>query len=414
MIDFWARVDESDVDDFVKTLALPDYMSHLKVAPFSIAEQASSATGREPLKLVCFGPGRLEDLALDPFECAAKLLASLSIGLDVEKIRVPTSGAVWTWGAFGPTHSFYDSASNEPKTEPERVATTDADVPKRAERFDDATLAAARKTVFDERRVVGDYLRVYFEPTESFDLEETFDARDAYVSVSRREMFLSWRVVKIYVEKRCRDLLISKRDKSTNFGKNDAEETRRESGENAATERVDETEPTAERVDFAWRKSFGTLDEEGGDAAIGLRWNENESEDGARPVGESFLDVVSKIVSNAETVSDEDWQDVVKKDFAEENEGVETDSAASSFRFAVDERRAMFQFGAIAGAIDVDSSEFIEAAARFAGLTRSLARLGDYVRFDAELYPPRINGLGLLVKLETTPKSDDGAASRRR
>lgn len=384
MIDFWARVDESDVDDFIKTLALPDYMSHLKVAPFSIAEQASSATGREPLKLLCFGPGRLEDLSLDPFQYAAKLIESLAIGLDGEKTQVPTSGAVWTWREFGPSHPFYDTPSNDAKGEKERAAVPGERAKRNGKKFDDEAFDAARKIVFDERPVAN-YLRVYFKPKKPFEAEETFDARDAYVSVSRCEIFLSWRVVKVYVESRCRDLLVAKRGESTIFDKNIAP-TEAANAENEAARRTPET---TERVDFAWSKNFGTL-------------NENDVDASDEP---SSIDVAPEVETRADVR--ETTERLEKESVAECARKSETNVDAPIFRFELDGRRAMFQFGALAGAFDVDSSEFIGDALRFAGLTRTLERLDNYVRFCPKRYPARTNGLGITLKLDPAPKTNE-------
>ena len=67
MIDFWARLDESDVEKYAKTLILPEYMSHLNLRPFSLSEQRESASGREPLTLLYVGDrDALYEKTVDP------------------------------------------------------------------------------------------------------------------------------------------------------------------------------------------------------------------------------------------------------------------------------------------------------------------------------------------------------------
>lgn len=406
MIDFWAQVDESDVEKFAKTMILPAYMSHLKIAPFSVSDQVRVETGREPLKIVYLGEGRLEELALAPDACASRLLASLSPGLDVERIRIPTSGAVWTWNEFGPTHPFFASAFFDAKSKASDERGDDAgkidggengggdndfgDVDgdrDKNDKSDKNREKGARCEIVrdDERETPNDgeaardgadrfktkFVRVYFERKRPFQETKTFPARDAYVSVSRREIFLSWRVVESYAFANAVDL----------FKKNPSKPT-----ENRVRNAID-------RVDFAWNQTFQPFEETFGErrpfATIAPPTSELEIDRGAK------LDAETEIDSDVEIDADAN---------ADSSRPID-----SKFRFELDGRRAMFQLGKIAGSFAVDSTEFLDEALRFAGLARPLDRLRDYVRRVPQTFSPQTDDSGVRVKLSLVekPKSRD-------
>lgn len=357
MIDFWARIDETDVENYAKTLILPEYMSHLKLRPFSFSEQVESASGREPLTLAYVGDGRLEELTLEPERDAAALIASLDLGVDVEKIQIATSGPCWTWNDFGPTHPFFSRPLDEESAE------------------DDA---AARR-----------FLRVYFEPREKRFLRElTFDASDAYVSVSRREIFFSWRVLRACLEARCRDLLVA------DGAPSDAAPRPVEDAD--ADEPLDDVSPSdavespdrPRRVDFAWDANFRPFDENylepaPADADV------NEPTEPAKPY-------VSK-TCDADSTSPR--RRVPRKT-------PKAPSRPPTFEFEVDDQNVRFRFGKLAGSLVAANAETFEDAIRFAGLKRSLTSLSAYVRYDPQNAAPTLDETGVRLRLTLVDGTD--------
>lgn len=346
MIDFWARLDESDVEKYAKTLILPEYMSHLNLRPFSLSDQRESASGREPLTLLYVGDGRLEELELLPERDALPLIASLDLGVNLEKIRLPNSGAYWTWNNFGPTHPFFARPLD---SENDDVEPQDDKTPPR-------------------------FLRVYFEPSETtFSQTLKFDAQDAYVSVSRQEIFFSWRVLEAYLKSRCLDLLAPSRP-------DDAESS------NVAAPEIDAESRAVppRRVDFAWDADF-------------------------RPFGENY--VASEIVEAAPTPETDDADCCDAESYARRDvpffPSRPSVSAPPTFLFDFDDQNIRFRFGKIAGSLVVANDETFEDALCFSGLKPTLTRLSDYVYFDARRADPRLdeNGVRLrLLPVETAEK----------
>ncbi|MBQ7815496.1 MAG: hypothetical protein IJ387_13515 [Thermoguttaceae bacterium] len=365
MIDFWARLDESDVEKYAKTLILPEYMSHLNLRPFSFSEQRESASGREPLTLLYVGDGRLEELELRPERDALPLIASLDLGVDVEKIRLPNAGAYWTWSDYGPSHPFFsrplDSENDEPAPS------------------DDAASSRC--------------LRVYFEPRETtFSQTLTFDAQDAYVSVSRREIFFSWRVLQAYLEARCRDLIVD--FSATSNNKPNVDESQPESSKPLTANQVAENAPVdvaspserPPRVDFAWDADFRPFDAD---------YAETQSVDAASPNADSSASDVDATVLETATCAYRFTP----------NRAPKTPSQPPKFAFEVDEQNVRFRFGSIAGSLVAANGDTFEDAIRFSGLRRSLTSLSDYVYYDPQNAAPTLDETG--VRLRLTPVVDD-------
>lgn len=359
MIDFWARFDESDVEKYAKTLILPEYMSHLNLRPFSLSEQRESASGREPLTLLYVGDGRLEELELRPERDALPLIASLDLGVDVEKIRLPKSGAYWTWSDYGPSHPFFsrplDSENNEPAPS------------------DDAASSRC--------------LRVYFEPRETtFSQTATFDAQDAYVSVSRREIFFSWRVLETYLEARCRDLLVEFSATSDNETNADASHPEafeplaaNQDAKNETNDAVSRPERPP-RVDFAWDADFRPFDA-------------NYVETPANDVASSNA-APSAPATNATACESSTYE----RRFTS-NRTSKTPSSPPPFVFEVDDQNVRFRFGPLAGSLVSANGETFEDAIRFSGLRRSLTRLSDYVYYDPQNAAPILDETGVRLRL---------------
>lgn len=162
MLSFWATVTEKEVENYARTLLLPDYMSHLVMDSFHFADQPFNQGGQEPLVITYSGDGRLEEIHLRPGEHAIRILANLKPPLLPGRIELPRD-AVWSW-----------SRENSGVECP-----TGSSIP---------------------------VMRVYFSPHPACLEEESacpFPARDAYVSVSRGEIFLSKKVLVAYLGRQC-------------------------------------------------------------------------------------------------------------------------------------------------------------------------------------------------------------------
>lgn len=359
MIDFWARLDESDVEKYAKTLILPDYMSHLNLRPFSFSEQRESASGREPLTLLYVGDGRLEELELRPERDALPLIASLDLGVDVGKIRLPNSGAYWTWSDYGPSHPFFSRPLDA--------------------KNDDASTNDVLSPSF---------LRVYFEPRETtFSRTETFDAQDAYVSVSRREIFFSWRVLEAYLEARCRDLLIDFFATSDNNPLDDQpqpvekQDVASDEETDDATDDVASTPERPRRVDFAWDADFRPFD---------ANYAETQTVDVASPNNDSAAPPDSSATACESSVCARRFTP---------SRAPKAPSNPPPFAFEVDDQNVRFRFGPLAGSLVAANGETFEDAIRFSGLRQSLTRLSDYVYYDPQNAAPTLDETGVRLRL---------------
>lgn len=351
MIDFWARLDESDVEKYAKTLILPEYMSHLNLRPFSLSEQRESASGREPLTLLYVGDGRLEELELQPERDALPLIASLDLGVNLEKISLPNSGAYWTWNDFGPTHPFF--------SEPLESENGDEDAPN-----DDKTSTRC--------------LRVYFEPRQTtFSQTLKFDAQEAYVSVSRQEIFFSWRVLQAYLEARCLDLLD---DATAPLNDSAQTEPNEQLTDDAPNDDVESTNVRPFRVDFAWDANFRPFD---------ANYAENRSRASESPAAPS---VDATPCLNETCVS-------------RFNVSKRAPKTPPKFAFEVDDQNVRFRFGPLAGSLVAANGETFEDAIRFSGLRQTLTRLADYVYYDPQNAAPTLDETG--VRLRLTPVETD-------
>ena len=161
MLSFWAELDVSAIESYARGLLLPEYMSHLTLERFDFSRQPHNRDGRAPLLFRYSGVGRAEEFLLSPEEHAPAMLERLAERIDPQKILLSEKDAIWNWNA----------AENS---------------------------AAA--------------LRIFFSlvPTDSSPISDRpFPAADAYVSVSRREIFLSHKPLREYILQRCRAALRS-------------------------------------------------------------------------------------------------------------------------------------------------------------------------------------------------------------
>ncbi len=152
MLTFWGLITETEIDVYVASQLLPPYLSHLSRVPFRFDIQSPTVTGREPLVVTYLGEGRLEEYRLKPEEHAGGLLKSILPSLDETNIRFSPDGPVWSRNP-GLTIS----------SDPDSMTQIDG-------------------------------LRIFFETTfTTIDETDTqqFAPPEAYVSVSRQELFLS-------------------------------------------------------------------------------------------------------------------------------------------------------------------------------------------------------------------------------
>jgi hypothetical protein len=150
MISLWALLSEADVEGYAGTLLLPVYLAHLRLGPFRFRDQVSSSDGQEPLKLTYCGEGRLEEYWLRPEGHVLGMIRFVSPRIHATKIRLPQDDARWHW-------------------------TTSADPP--------------------------DPMRIYFEPGTRtlYGRAASTPSPEAYVSVSRRHVFIGRPVVESYL-----------------------------------------------------------------------------------------------------------------------------------------------------------------------------------------------------------------------
>jgi len=151
MISLWAILDEADVEAYAGSLVLPSYLSHLRLAPFRFRDQSENCDGQQPLKLTYCGEGRLEEFLLHPNGHVLDMIRFACPRIKTSKIRLPQDDAKWYW-----------SPSADPP-EP---------------------------------------MRVYFEPTTRSlsGAEPLPPSPAAYVSVSRRHVFIGRSIVESYLK----------------------------------------------------------------------------------------------------------------------------------------------------------------------------------------------------------------------
>lgn len=178
MLSFWAELTADEVEAYVCGLILPGYLSHLTLEPLQFRLQAHNFDGRQPLVLRYTGPGRYEEFPLEPAEHLPGLLRRLAAKINPEKIVFPPNDALWNW-----------------------------------ENSDLTGLSGAVPPLPNERQTDDEQsvLRLFFQPAEPLlgqKADAPYESADAYVSVSRREIFLSFRVIRDYLTACCRALLL--------------------------------------------------------------------------------------------------------------------------------------------------------------------------------------------------------------
>lgn len=150
MIALWVLASPHDVESYAATLILPSYLAHLELVPVQFSSQAAHRDGREPLLLTYRGAGRWEEYPLEPAVHALGLLRFLCPQIEADRVQLPQNDASWYW----------------PAPDGEQA------------------------------------MRVYFAPTAGV-LGQTYDrpqSQEAYVSVSRRHVFVGPAVLRRYLQ----------------------------------------------------------------------------------------------------------------------------------------------------------------------------------------------------------------------
>lgn len=151
MISLWAVLRESDVEAYAGSLLLPSYLAHLGLAPFKFSQQSKNTDGQEPLRLTYCGEGRFEEFVLHPKDHVLAMIRFVCPRIKTSRIRLPQDDARWYW---------------DPSAEPSQG------------------------------------LRIYFEPTTRslYGAVALPPSPEAYVSVSRRHVFIGRPVVESYLK----------------------------------------------------------------------------------------------------------------------------------------------------------------------------------------------------------------------
>ena len=159
MLSFWAELDVSAIESYARGLLLPDDMSHLTLERFDFTRQPHNRDGRTALLLHYVGVGRVEEFSLPPEQHVRGMLERLPERIDPEKISFSEKDALWNWNAASPSKAV---------------------------------------------------LRVFFRPASQRPVsvaKEPYPSDQAYVSVSRREIFFAQNVLRDYILVRCRETL---------------------------------------------------------------------------------------------------------------------------------------------------------------------------------------------------------------
>ena len=169
MISLWALVTESDIEAYCSTLVLPDYLSHLRLEPFHLADQPANCDGREPLTVVYSGDGRLEEYRLCPDQHLLPLIRFVCPNIDPARLQLPKDDASWRW-------------------------TTSEGAP--------------------------ESMRIFFEPTTRVlvNVEAVPAAEASYVSVSRGHIFIDRATVESYIKARLLQLGVESEEAGFDFG----------------------------------------------------------------------------------------------------------------------------------------------------------------------------------------------------
>jgi hypothetical protein len=155
MISLWALLSEADVEAYATTLVLPDYLAHLRLGPFRFDEQPESCDGQEPLRLTYCGDGRLEEYFLRPEDHALAMIRFVCSRIATSRLRLPQDDAKWHWNPVAdppePMRVYFEPATRS-------LCASAPSLPSSA-----AYVSVSRRQVFVGRSVAESYLRAWLE-----------------------------------------------------------------------------------------------------------------------------------------------------------------------------------------------------------------------------------------------------------
>ena len=155
MISLWTLLSEADVEAYAGSLVLPSYLSHLRLGPFKFHEQSENSDGQQPLKLTYCGEGRLEEFLLHPRDHVLDMIRFACPQIKTSRIRLPQDDAKWYWSPSAdppePMRIYF-----EPTT---RSLCGSDSLPPSPEAY----VSVSRRHVFIGRSIVESYLKAWFE-----------------------------------------------------------------------------------------------------------------------------------------------------------------------------------------------------------------------------------------------------------
>ncbi len=145
MITFNIEIEPEEIATYISSRFLPDYFQNMRLEHVHLEHDSMNWNGTQPLVLTYTSPGRVEDFAMEPDEHAFPLILSIYPTFRSENAKFLEYSAHWTW---------------------------------------------------DERKVYITFCprEIHTEPSG-----EIFDTEDVYVSISRKEIFLSYEVIREFL-----------------------------------------------------------------------------------------------------------------------------------------------------------------------------------------------------------------------
>ncbi len=145
MIVFIAEITAENIERYLSTRILPGYFQNMKLKKVRFDPSALRGGGKQPFTVTYSVPGRVEDFQMTPEEHAFPILRSVHPDLQIEKVSFVPASALWTW--------------NQEK------------------------------------------MRIFFQPNEvlSEPSGEVFSDEEAYISISRKQIFLSFEIIQEYL-----------------------------------------------------------------------------------------------------------------------------------------------------------------------------------------------------------------------
>lgn len=145
MIFFETAITSSEVARYMASLILPEDFRNMRMEEIHLDAQTLNSEGSQFLKVTYTLPGRVEDIELDPEKHAFRLIQSFHPNFQLEKVQFIPHSSRWLWSQ--------------------------------------------------------DSVRIYFTLKElnSSPSGEVFEADEAYVSLTRRQIFLSYGLIQEYL-----------------------------------------------------------------------------------------------------------------------------------------------------------------------------------------------------------------------